>query len=67
MKKNVGCADKIFRLVAGVAMLGAGYYYHSWWGLVGIVPILTAVFRFCPAYTLFGMKTCKAESPTENA
>lgn len=57
MKANVGSIDRILRFIAGLAILGAGYYFKSWWGLVGIVPLLTATFRFCPAYLPFGLNT----------
>ena len=59
MKTNVGGLDRILRFIAGLALLGAGLYFKSWWGLVGLGPILTATFRFCPAYLPFGLSTCK--------
>lgn len=59
MKPNVGGLDRLLRIVAGVAILGAGYYFKSWWGLVGLLPILTGTFRFCPAYLPFGFSSCK--------
>jgi len=58
MKPNVGGIDRILRLVAGLAILGAGFYFQSWLGLIGLVPVLTAVFRFCPAYVPFGLSSC---------
>jgi len=58
MKTNVGSIDRTVRIIAGIAILGAGYWYHSWWGLIGIVPILTGTFRFCPAYLPFCLSTC---------
>ena len=60
MKANIGSVDRAIRIVVGLALLGAGYYFKSWWGLVGLGPILTAIFRFCPAYVPLGMSTCKA-------
>ena len=57
MKSNVGGFDRILRIIAGLAILGAGLYFKSWWGLVGFGPILTGVFRFCPAYLPFGLNT----------
>mgnify|MGYP001556220929 CR=1 FL=1 len=62
MKANVGSLDRIVRIVAGLAILGAGYYFKSWWGLVGLVPLLTATIRFCPAYVPFGLSTCKTDN-----
>jgi hypothetical protein len=64
MKTNVGGIDRILRYAAGLALLGAGLYFRSWWGLVGLGPILTATFRFCPAYLPFGLSTC-ATKPEE--
>jgi len=58
MKTNVGGIDRILRYIIGLALLGAGLYFKSWWGLVGLGPILTATFRFCPAYLPFGLNTC---------
>jgi Protein of unknown function (DUF2892) len=58
MKPNVGSLDRLARIIIGLALLGAGYYFKSWWGLVGIVPILTGIFRFCPAYLPFGLSSC---------
>lgn len=58
MKTNVGSLDRILRFILGFALLGAGLYFKSWWGLIGIVPILTATLRFCPAYLPIGLNTC---------
>ena len=58
MKPNVGSLDRTLRIIAGLALLGAGLYLKSWWGLVGLVPLLTAAFRVCPAYLPFGLTTC---------
>lgn len=62
MKANVGSIDRALRFIVGIAVLGAGYYYKSWWGLVGLVPLLTAVFRFCPAYLPLGLSSCPKKS-----
>ncbi len=58
MKCNVGKTDRIIREVIGLAIILAGFYFKSWWGAVGLVPLLTALFRFCPAYVPFGISTC---------
>ena len=62
MKPNVGGIDRILRYIVGLALLGAGYYFKSWWGLVGLGPILTATVRFSPAYLPFGLSTCGAKT-----
>ncbi|KAF0130637.1 MAG: hypothetical protein FD155_1447 [Bacteroidetes bacterium] len=62
MKKNVGSVDQIVRIVIGLAIGVAGIMYQSWWGLVGIVPLATALLNFCPFYPLLGIKTTKKVS-----
>lgn len=57
MKCNVGGTDRALRVLAGVALLVLGFVFHTYWGLVGIVPLFTGLFRFCPAYTLFKIDT----------
>lgn len=59
MKKNVGNIDRGIRIVAGLAIGAAGIYYNSWWGLVGLIPILTALVRTCPLYLPFGLSTLR--------
>lgn len=58
MKSNIGSIDRVIRIIAGLVILGAGYYYKSWWGLVGLLPLFTATVRICPAYLPFGIRTC---------
>ncbi len=65
MKCNVGKIDKIIRVVIGVAIIAVGLYFKSWWGVVGIVPILTSACGKCPAYMPWGISTCKTD-PKEN-
>jgi hypothetical protein len=58
---NVGQTDRIFRTVLGLAMLIAFFYTSGplhWLLLIGIVPLLTAVFSTCPLYSVLGMSTC---------
>lgn len=61
MKKNVGKADMIIRIIIALIIGALGFYYKSWWGLVGIVPLLTAFVKFCPLYAPFGISTCKRD------
>ncbi len=58
MKTNVGTIDRVIRVILGLGILGAGYYFKNWLGLIGIVPLLTAFVGFCPAYLPFGLSTC---------
>lgn len=58
MVKNVGKFDRIFRIVAGLVILILGIIFQSWWGVLGVVPLLTAGLGWCPAYLPFGISTC---------
>ena len=59
MKRNVGKTDKVIRVIAGIAAIGAGYYFKSWWGAIGLVLLLTALINWCPIYTPFKISTHK--------
>lgn len=61
MKCNMGKTDRIIRAIVGIAVLYLGYYYQSWWGAVGIIPLGTAIFGICPAYMPFGISSCKKD------
>ena len=65
MKRNVGGIDRGLRVIAGLVIIAVGIYYQSWWGAIGVVMLLTAVFSLCPAYLPFGWSTCKTEETTE--
>ena len=64
MKSNVGGIDKVLRIVAGLALLSLVFILDGasrWWGLIGIVPLLTGSLGWCPAYLPFGISTCPAK------
>ncbi|MFA5941098.1 MAG: DUF2892 domain-containing protein [Sinimarinibacterium sp.] len=61
MKTNVGSVDRIARAMVGVALIAWAVMGGPVWAWIGVVPLATAVFRFCPAYTLFGFSTCAME------
>lgn len=61
MTVNVGGMDRTIRIVVGIALLALFFILEGnarYWGLVGLLPLATGLFRFCPAYTLFGVNTC---------
>ena len=58
MKTNVGGADKILRIVAGIALLAWAVFGGPVWAWIGIVPLATGLIGWCPAYTMLGMNTC---------
>ncbi len=59
MTPNVGGFDRTFRIVVGLAVIGAGVYFKSWWGALGVIPLLTGTLRICPVYLPFGTSTCE--------
>jgi len=62
MKKNVGGIDRIARIILGLGLLSLTLIGpKTLWGLVGLVPLLTATFSFCPFYSILGMSTCPIE------
>lgn len=62
MKTNEGNLDRIVRIVVGLVIIGLGFYYQSWWGAVGLVPLLTGLTGFCALYSLLGINTCRIKS-----
>jgi len=59
MKFNVGGIDRILRIAAGLVLIAlAATGTVGWWGWLGVVPLATGLFRFCPAYPLLGVSTC---------
>lgn len=62
MKKNIGITDRWIRIVIGLAIAAIGIYFKSWWGLVGIVPLSTALIKTCPLYLPFGISTRRIKS-----
>jgi hypothetical protein len=57
MKSNVGSIDRWARVVLGLAIVGAGFDFKSWLGLIGLLPLGTALVGWCPAYLPFGIST----------
>ncbi len=64
MQVNVGTIDRVVRIVIGLVLIayaipiGFSATGWNWIGWIGIVPLLTAVFGYCPAYRLIGLSTC---------
>jgi hypothetical protein len=61
MKKNVGSVDRVFRIALGIVLLSLVFVLKTdarWFGLIGIVPLLTGLISSCPLYSLLGLNTC---------
>ncbi|MBM6444004.1 YgaP family membrane protein [Pseudomonas mohnii] len=61
MKANIGTIDRSLRILAGLLLIGLSLSgVIGAWGWIGLVPLATGIFRFCPVYTLLGIKTCNS-------
>jgi hypothetical protein len=61
MNCNEGIVDRVVRVVVGLTVLSLTLVGpQSLWGLVGIVPLVTGLAGYCPAYRLLGIRTCPA-------
>ena len=59
MKVNEGTIDRVLRVVVGLVLIGlAAAGTVGVWGYIGVVPLLTGLVGFCPAYAIFGISTC---------
>ncbi|MGN6235508.1 YgaP family membrane protein [Dyella sp.] len=59
MKANVGSLDKWLRIAVGAVLLVWALAGGPVWAWIGVVPLATGLFNFCPLYALIGMNTCK--------
>jgi Protein of unknown function (DUF2892) len=63
MNINVGGADRILRIVVGLALILLALFGQiGVWGWIGVVPLATGLFRMCPLYSMLGMNTCPLSS-----
>ncbi|WDR35344.1 DUF2892 domain-containing protein [Pseudomonas serboccidentalis] len=59
MKANIGTIDRSLRIITGLLLIGLSLSgVIGVWGWIGLVPLATGIFRFCPVYTVLGIKTC---------
>jgi len=60
MPTNIGTPDRAVRALLGIALLLLVVMGpRSYWGLIGLIPLLTAVTGFCPLYAIFGISTAR--------
>ena len=59
MNCNVGGFDRALRIVVGLVLVGlAATNVIGVWGWIGVVPLATGLFRFCPLYPIVGINSC---------
>lgn len=60
MKVNMGSIDRALRVIVGLALIAIVFVGpQTPWGWLGVIPLATALMGSCPAYSIFGIKTCK--------
>ena len=62
MRKNMGKTDRILRAIIGTIVIAIGIFYQSWWGTLGLIPLITAIISWCPIYLPFKLSTNKSEA-----
>lgn len=59
MQANIGTLDRTLRIVLGLALISLVFVGpQSPWGWLGLIPLLTGLLRFCPLYSVLGVRTC---------
>ena len=61
MTTNVGKIDNAVRIIAGIVLLTLFFILDGsarWLGLIGLVPLITGLVGWCPAYAMIGVNTC---------
>lgn len=61
MPRNLGPLDRTLRIIIGAGLLSLPFLFDSplrWFGLIGIMPLLTGLAGRCFAYRLLGLNSC---------
>lgn len=62
MKLNVGGIDRILRITVGLGLVAWALFGGPVWAWIGVIPLATGSFSFCPLYTFLGINTCKVKN-----
>ena len=64
MQTNIGDFDRLIRVVAGVVLLTLLFFLQGnlrWLGLIGLIPLITGLVRWCPLYAASGLNSLPAD------
>jgi hypothetical protein len=63
MTVNEGGLDRIVRVIVGLGILSLAFVGpQTPWAYLGVIPLLTGIVGFCPAYALLGVNTCSRQN-----
>ncbi len=63
MTNNEGGVDRVVRVVVGLGLISLAFVGpQTPWGWIGLIPLITGVVGWCPAYSIFGLKTCRPKT-----
>jgi hypothetical protein len=63
MTINEGGADRAIRIVLGLGLISLALVGpQTPWGWIGLVPLVTGLVGWCPAYSVFGLKSCRPKT-----
>lgn len=58
--KNIGNIDRVIRILIAVALFSLMIFLHGnlkWLGLLGLIPLFTAMVGVCPLYSILHIST----------
>ncbi|POB14094.1 MULTISPECIES: DUF2892 domain-containing protein [Pseudomonadati] len=62
MKMNEGNADRVIRVIAGLVLISLVFVGpKTYWGLIGLIPLITGAVGICPGYSMLGFSTRKSK------
>ncbi|HHE31436.1 MAG TPA: DUF2892 domain-containing protein [Chlorobaculum parvum] len=59
MKKNMGQKDRTVRAILGVVMLVYAVVFQNLVGIIGVIPLATAIIGYCPLYEVLDVTSNK--------
>ncbi len=61
MNHPMSSRARLIRIVVGAVILGSGFLYQSWWGAIGILPLIGGLLGVCPLCKM-SSKSCKKDA-----
>ncbi len=66
LKKNVGYLDSVLRVILGAIIVSAGFFFDTYWGLLGLILVFSGGVAYCPVYKVLGKSTMNPNLEREN-